>query len=77
MDQSNIYDFLGIESDPLFRDISRLEKGQTLDLGEIKVIFNEYGIYEIATENMHEGFINAGACYERVSELGADLVGAI
>lgn len=69
MDQSNIYDFLGIESDPLFNKISKLKKGQRISMGNIKILLNEFGIYELITTDEHEGFSSMLSCYKSVNEL--------
>lgn len=73
MDQSNIYDFLGVESDPLFNKISKLKKGHGFSTGDIKVLLNQYGIYELITADEHEGFLNMLDCYKFVNTFGGEI----
>lgn len=77
MVQTTIYDFIGFRSDDLFNKISRLNKGQALNLGNIKIHLNKFGIYELLTTDRHEAFNSVMQCYTRVSELGATALGAV
>lgn len=70
MEQANIYDFLGVESDPLFNKISRLKKGQAFIAGDVKITLNNHEIYELSTKDEHEGFSNMLDCYKCISEMG-------
>lgn len=45
MEQTHIYNFLGMNDDPIFNRILQLEKGRKVDLGGIFIILNENGLY--------------------------------
>lgn len=69
MVQTNIYEYLDIESDPVLINISSLKKGQQYVIDSIKVQLNLYGIYEIETSDIHDSFSDIMDCYWYVSKL--------
>lgn len=69
MVQLCIYDYLGLESDPIYQTIYMLKKGQESSVSNIKILFNQYGLYEVSTDVIHEGFTCPEDCYERLQEL--------
>jgi hypothetical protein len=67
MEQVNIYEYFGIETDPLFQRIQQLKKGDYIHLEQAVIIINPFGIYEILTEDEHEsGTTDPFKCYEKV-----------
>lgn len=70
MAQINIYNYLGLSSDPVYADISKLKRGQSIETPDsLKVTLTKFGFYEIATENIHEGYKSLDECYQRIQEL--------
>lgn len=63
MEQTMIYDYLGRSDDPLFERLSKLEKGQRVILNNAEIVMNIFGLYEIETDEIHEGFSNISDCY--------------
>ncbi|GAA0471766.1 hypothetical protein [Alkalibacillus silvisoli] len=54
MQQTTIYDYIGIETDPVYKRIKHLEKGESIKLGHATVTKNEFGLYELETNSEHE-----------------------
>lgn len=63
MEQTMIYDYLGRSDDPLFLDLSKLEKGQRINLNNTDIMMNIFGLFEIETDEIHECFSNISDCY--------------
>lgn len=70
--QTFIYEYLGIEDDPIYQSISTLVKGQKVILGPMLVTFNVFGLYEVETEESHKCFTSLSECYEGVCKLNGD-----
>ncbi len=68
MEQTHIYDYLGMENDPIFNIIKQLKKGQVIDLGGVIVSLNNNGLYEIETSVDHECFRSKRQVYDGVSK---------
>jgi len=68
MEQSTIYDFLGIENDPIFNIINNLQKGQEINLGGVSILLNQTGLYEMETEFSHDCFYSKKHVYHGVSK---------
>ncbi len=66
MEQVNIYEYFGIDTDPLFHRIQQLNKDEYIHLGQAVIIYNSFGLYEIITEEEHEGTMDPYKCYEKV-----------
>jgi len=62
--QTDIYTFLGMDKDPLFNRITRLKSGESLEIGEVKILLNQNGIYELETESLHECFMTHKQLYD-------------
>lgn len=56
MEQTHIYEFIGVDTDPIFNTINSLKRGQVVDLGVVKLSLNQQGLYELETEYHHECF---------------------
>ena len=69
--QVNVYEYLGKESDPLFNAICNIQQGYSEYIPEIKVtlIKNQHGLYEMASEFNHECYSNKEDLYDCVSEI--------
>lgn len=68
MKQSHIYDYLGEVEDPIFNIISSLKTGQVVNLGEVTVLLNKQGLYEIETSFYHECFSTKKQVYDGISK---------
>ncbi len=69
MEQTNIYHYLGLESDPIFNIISRLQRGQVIDVGGATLTLNNSGLFELESESYHECFRSEQEVYDGLSKL--------
>ncbi|SET01245.1 hypothetical protein SAMN05421676_102340 [Salinibacillus kushneri] len=69
MEQVDIYEYFGTESDPLFQEINQLENGGYIELEQGIIRKNELGIYEIETEDIHEASKSPVKVYEKLAEM--------
>lgn len=67
--QTDLFDFLGKENDSVFRTIKNLEKGDCVLVGEFKVCFTLFSLYEICSPSFHEVYSSLDDCYEGVNQL--------
>lgn len=66
-DQLNIYDHIGIQSDPLMQKLKQLNRGQSVALDDLEITLNQSGLYEISTEETHDCCGNLKRCYDYVN----------
>ncbi|MEN2465938.1 hypothetical protein [Ornithinibacillus sp. JPR2-1] len=66
MIQTMIYDYLGLDADPFYLKLKQLKKGNQIKLGSLIVHLNNLGIYEVSSNDIHEGFKNITECYQFV-----------
>lgn len=69
MEQTHIYHYLGLDNDPIFNKITQLKAGQAVIIGEIKVLLNKHGLYEVETSARHECFSSQKQVYDGVSKM--------
>lgn len=69
MEQTHIYHYLGLENDPIFREITKLKSGQAAIVGNIKIKLNSHGLYEIETSASHECFSSQKQVYDGISKM--------
>lgn len=69
MEQIMIYDYLGSNIDPVYKKLSELKNGESFFMDGLNVTHNEFGLYEIATEDTHECYGDMTECYDGVCEL--------
>lgn len=67
MEQTDIYDFIGVNYDPVFNQIEQLEMGRTVELGEFIITLNQNGLYELESTNSHECFTTISQVYDSIS----------
>lgn len=65
--QYNIYDFLGVENDPIFNAVEKLEIGHSYTINHITIKLNEQEIYEIETKGSHDAFASQKQVYDHLS----------
>ena len=70
--QVMIYEYLGREGDPVFIRISDLAKDEKIELEDMVVSRNSFGLYEVTNESIHEGFSDMYACYKFVCQFLKD-----
>lgn len=70
--QTGIYEYLGVDEDPIYQSISKLDKGQKVLLGSICVTLNIFGLYEVETEESHDSFATLENCYQSICEINGD-----
>ncbi|MFB4471743.1 hypothetical protein ACDI16_02095 [Oceanobacillus caeni] len=68
MEQTMIYDFLGIDQDPLLQKLRAMDKGQQITVGEMKVRLNKVGLFELITETTEECCSNITKCYYKIQD---------
>jgi len=67
MEQTDIYDFIGVNYDPVFNQIEQLEKGRAVELGGFIITLNQNGLYELESINSHECFTTISQVYDSIS----------
>lgn len=65
--QTNIYEFLGFECDPIFKEILKLDKGSVCKINHITIKLNEQDLYEIETKHDHQAFTSKKQVYDHLS----------
>lgn len=64
--QTHVYEYLGKENDPLYKEILALQVNQFVDVQGIRITRTAFGMYEIESRSFHEGFTSLTSIYERV-----------
>lgn len=72
MEQLHIYDYLKVTSDPLFNQLEKLNKEQTISIKDTKISLNNFGVYEVSTSKKHEGFRDLNSCYKYLMKSDRD-----
>lgn len=67
--QSQIYDFLGVVNDPIFKKINELKEDEFINISKLKITLNKQGLYEVETDTQHECFHTKKELYDGVSRL--------
>ncbi|MEK3909657.1 hypothetical protein [Oceanobacillus sp. FSL W7-1309] len=68
MQQVMIYEYLGTEEDPVFTKISDLDRGKSIELEDMELSLNSFGLYEVSNEFFHEGFNDIMSCYKFICQ---------
>lgn len=66
MHQTIIYEFLGIEHDPIFKLVDSLKMGDSVKFNQVTISLNQFGIYEVISHKKHDGFDKKHKCYEHL-----------
>ncbi|GAA0491156.1 hypothetical protein GCM10008986_16530 [Salinibacillus aidingensis] len=69
MEQVDIYEYFGFESDPLFQQIKHLDKGSFIEFQQGIIRKNEMGILELETEDIHEASKDPFRLYEKITAI--------
>lgn len=62
-EQMTLFDYVDKNSDSIYQSIEKIEKDQEITFGECVVRKNNFGFYEIETEESHEVFTSSESCY--------------
>lgn len=63
----NLFEELGIESDPVYQKIANLQTGDVIEIDGIQI--RRHKFYEIENEYEHTPFKTLISCYRHVSDL--------
>lgn len=63
MEQLNVYDLLGDDTDPVYKSLLNLKKGESITLEDMDLSLNHFGIYELSSETWQECFRDIMDCY--------------
>lgn len=74
MVQTNIYEFLQDDVDPLLIQINNLQKGKSFVVMDHEVSLNNFNYYEISSCDSHEMFPSKEKCYQRLCEIVSTLI---
>lgn len=72
MVQLDFYDYFGKEKDPLYMLLKTLNENSTITINEFEVTLNQYGIYEICNESIHESKSTLDDCYTFIRNIMGD-----
>ena len=67
MQNTNIFEFIGVETDLIYQKIAALKAGEAFSADNIIVRLDKY--YEIESDFEHELFHNAMCCYQYLNDL--------
>lgn len=68
MDNINIYELIGLESDPVYNQLSHLKKNEEIII-ESNIIKLTGRFYEVMNEEVHEAFRDKISCYQFLNKL--------
>ncbi|WP_042352278.1 hypothetical protein [Bacillus massiliigorillae] len=67
MEQLSIYNELGHEFDPVYSKLLKVKEEGTIIIHNIKVFLNEFGLYEIEGQDVHDCSSDIDGCYEKIA----------
>ncbi|AKG03420.1 hypothetical protein AAV35_000580 [Salimicrobium jeotgali] len=74
MNQSNIYDFLNVDQDPLYQSLQSLQTGDRYRLDDqTEIHCNVHGLYEVIAEETEQAFSSLEDCYSYISACGFEV----
>ncbi|WP_404427287.1 hypothetical protein LG296_01585 [Ureibacillus chungkukjangi] len=62
VEQTNLFEFLGLKNDPVFNLIEKLREGDKIQIDSF-CIRNNGKLYEVESDEYHEGFPTKERCY--------------
>ena len=63
----NLFEELGVESDPVYQKIANLQNGDVIEIDGIQIRRNKF--YEIENDYEHTPFKTLISCYRHVSDI--------
>lgn len=73
VEQLNIFYEFGLENDPFYCQLLNLKKNEVLSFGNLEVVKNNRGLYEISNNEIHDCFSNVMDCYKKIESLNCPL----
>ena len=67
MQNTNLFEFIGIELDPVHQKLAQLQTGDSFVIDGIHVSLNKY--YEIESDVEHIPFLDMSDCYRYLSDV--------
>lgn len=67
MYQTCLYDYLDCRTDPLFRKLNKLRRGEHIQVDAFTVSFTVIGHYEILSKDIHEMYRNVSDLYSALN----------
>lgn len=64
--QTNLYEFISLDDDPVFTKIRNLKTGEEIKIDSFNIRKNER-FYEIENDELHEVFKSVDKCYTFIS----------
>jgi len=77
MIQLSIFNELGFLEDPIYRKLNELSVDHVIMIDEITITKNSNGLYELSSDDVHEGFKTLESCYENIMRILCPLGRAI
>lgn len=68
MEQLNIFNELGFFEDPIYMKLSLMNVQEEINIEGIVVFKNNLGLYEISSDQLHEGFKDLDCCYKKIMQ---------
>lgn len=65
--QTNIYEYLSLDKDPLYKMLYNLNKGDFATQGHLTINYNYFGLYEAKTVDSERSFTAFNDCYQYVN----------
>lgn len=62
----NLFEFVGVESDPVYQAVSTLQAGEALEIDSIKITRSKF--YELESAMEHVPFPDMLSCYHYLSD---------
>ncbi|MFL0507108.1 hypothetical protein ACH0B5_15310 [Ureibacillus sp. 179-F W5.1 NHS] len=66
LSQMNLYEVLGLESDPVYKKINGLKENEEVKIESFNIRKTDK-FYEVESEELHEGFKTKEKCYFFIS----------
>lgn len=68
MEQLNIFNELGFIEDPIYLKLLVMNELDEINIEGIVVFKNILGMYEISSDELHEGFKDLDNCYKKLMQ---------
>ena len=67
MQNINLFEVIGVESDPVYKKVASLQVGDVIEIDGIQVRLSKF--YEVESEIEHLPFPNMMSCYRHLSDI--------
>ena len=69
LEQLNIFNFGDLSEDPIYVKLQNITRGEEINFHGVTVRVNDYGIFEVEDEYMHESFRDINMAYKCILSL--------